>query len=400
MLTLLLALALGCAQEQASAASARVEAERLAREGQPREALERYQQIVSTDPSDVEARIWVARLSRRLGYPYLAEREYRVALAQAPSHVEALVGLAAALNSRGAADEASRLLDRAEQLAPESAEVLAARAQSFRLSGRSTEAERYYGRAHTISPHDADISRGFDQARRINRHRVEGLFQYETLSRATDANTADAAVDLRAGDRFRYNGRLQVQTRGARSEARAGGGVEWRARPDLTLRGTLLAGPGAEIIARSDVLAEIEHARGRLEYAAGARSVSFAGADVWILSPQVTVWLNDRTAVSARYFASWTSFTDRPAALTHSGMGRLRYDIGPRLSFDIGYSRGYESIDTLTVERLGSLRADTLSSGVVYHFRGVQSLATSLDLQRRSDDRTMFRVTAGVVHRF
>ena len=266
--------------------------------------------------------------------------------------------------------------------------------------GHADLAEHEYSQALSQAPNHADAVAGFDQTRRINRNRVEGAFQYESLSRATDAHTADVAVDLRADDRFRFNGRLQVQTRAANSEARAGGGIEWRARPDLTLRGTLLVGPGADIIARTDVLAEVEHARGRVEYAGGARSVSFAGADVWILSPQLTVWLNDRTAVSGRYFASWTSFADRPAALTHSGMGRLRHNIRPRLSLDVGYSRGYESIDTLTVERLASLRADTLSSGVVYHFRGIQSLATGLDIQRRSDGRTMFRFTAGVVHRF
>ena len=401
MLTaVVLALLIGSAQEQSPVASPRLEAERLARDGQTHEALERYERIVSVDPADVEARIWIARLLQRLGHTYLAEKEYRQALAQAPNHVDALVGLAVALNSRGATREASAFLDRAEQLAPESADVLAARGQSSKLSGHSTEAERYYARAHTLSPNDKDIEQSFDQTRRINRNRVEGLFQYEMLTRATGAHTADVAVDLRADDRFRYNGRLQVQTRASRSEARAGGGVEWRARPDLTVRGTVLVGPGAEIIARTDVLAEIEHSRGRIDYAGGARSVSFAGADVWILSPQLTLWLNDRTALSGRYFASWTSFDDRPATLTHSGMGRLRYNIWPRLSLDIAYSRGYESIDTLTVERLDSLRADTVSSGVVYHFRGIQSLAASVDIQRRSDDRTMIRFTAGVVHRF
>ena len=366
MLTaLLLAVSIGCAPQQ-TPGDPRLEAERLARNGRMSDALERYQQIVSQNPADVEARIWVARLWQWLGYRALAEEEYRQALAQAPNHADALAGLAGTL----------------------------------RLSGRSTEAERYYARAHTVSPKDLDIEQGFDQTRRINRNRVEGLFQYEMVTRATAANTADIAVDLRADDRFRYNGRLQVQTRASRTEARAGGGVEWRARPDITLRGTLLVGPGADIIARADALAEVEHSRGRFDYAGAVRAVSFAGADVWIASPQVTIWLNDRTAIAGRYFASWTSFSDRPATLTHSGMGRLRYSIRPRLSFDVGYSRGYESIDTLTVERLASLRADTVSTGIVYHFRGIQSLATSVDVQRRSDDRTMVRVTAGVVHRF
>jgi hypothetical protein len=119
-----------------------------------------------------------------------------------------------------------------------------------------------------------------------------------------------------------------------------------------------------------------------------------------MLSPGVTYWLNDRLAVTTRYYASWTSFSHRPADLTHSAIGRMRFALTPRLSIDAAYSRGYESLDTLSVDRLASLRADTVSGGVMYHLRGLQSLAAGVDYQRRSDDRTMVRITLGAVHRF
>jgi YaiO family outer membrane protein len=399
--TLTLLVFVGVAAQQSSSPPAWPQAERLARGGQAREALEQFQRIVAEQPNDVEARIWIGRLWRRIGRPHLAEKEFREALRLAPEHVDALVALASALTSRGAASEASELIDRAERLAPNSSEVLAARARALRLSGRSAESEAYYGRAWALDPHDGDIKQGLDQARRVNRHRIEASFQHEALSSsASGAGLADVAVDLRGSDRLRLNARVQVQSRFSREEARAGAGLEWRLRPNLTLRGSTMVSPGAELIARTDTTGEVEHVRGHVDFGAGVRWVSFATARVGILAPAATIWLNDRTALGVRYYASWTSFSERRAALNHSALTRIRYSVRPRLWLDAAYSRGYESIDTLSLDRLGSFRADTLSGGVLYHLGGLQSLATGVDYQWRSDDRTMVRITAAVVHRF
>lgn len=398
---LLFALSIGFgAQEVSAPPASRESAERLARAGRSREALAQFEQILARDPADVETRIWMARISRRLGRLERAEQEYGVALAQAPDHVDALVGLSTLLGSRGAVRDASALLDRAERLAPASGDVLAARAFVSRMTGRSLEAEGYYARASALSPNDRDIHQAFEQTRRLNRHRVEGTFQHEALSGAGNANLADVAMDLRRNDRLRYHARLQVQNRASRSEARAGGGIEWRTRPDVTIRAAALAGPGADVIARFDAAGEVEHSRGRFELGGGVRTVSFAAADVWMVFPSVTYWLNDRSAASARYYASWTTFPERKADLTHSAMVRFRYAIAPRVWADSAYSRGYESLDTLSIDRLASLRADTISGGVLYHLRSLQSVAASLDYQRRSDDRTMLRLTLAVAHRF
>lgn len=396
----LITLALGITGHQTPAAATRESAERLAQEGRSREALVQFEQILAREPGDPEVRIWTARLCRRLGQTERAAREYRVALALAPGHVDALVGLSTLLASRGAMREASELLDRAERIAPSSSDVLAARAFVSRMAGRSSEAERYYARASAISPSDGEIRRAFEHTRRLNRHRVEGGFQHEALSGAGSAHVADIGMDLRRDDGLRFNLRFQAQSRASRSEARAGGGFEWRARPDVTVRATALVSPGANVIPRFDTSGEVEHSRAPFEFGSGVRAVSFDGAGVWMLSPFVAYWVNDRTSVSARYYASWTTFPARDADLTHSAMVRFRYALTPRLWIDSAYSRGYESLDTLSIDRLASLRADTVSGGILYHLRSLQSLAAGLDYQRRSDDRTLVRVTLAAVHRF
>jgi len=399
--TLTIAFLVGLAAAQGAGAASSGEAERLARHGHTREALEQFQQIVARHPQDLEARLWIARLLRRQGKPDLAAQEFRRVLMQAPEHVEALAGLAATLNVRRRYGEASALLDRAESLAPQNAEVLAARAQGLRLSGRSTAAEAYYARAQALSPDDQDIQQGLDQTRRLTRHRLEAVLQHETLTQSSAAaHAADIAVDVRATDRVRFNARVQAHRRFSRDEARAGGGFEWRARPDVTVRGTALIGPGAEVIARADTMGEVEHVRGRLESAVAVRSVAFATARVWMVAPSATCWLDDRTAVTLRYYGSSTTFSGRSADANHSGAIKVRYNVRPRIGLDVGYSRGYESFESLSTDRLSLFRADTLSGGMLYHLPGLQSVAANVDLQRRSDDRTMVRVTVAVVHRF
>jgi len=399
--TLTIAFLVSLAAAQGAGAASSGEAERLARHGQTREALEQFQQIVARQPQDLEARLWIARLLRRQGKPDLAAQEFRRVLMRAPEHVEALTGLAAALNVQRQYWEASELLDRAESLAPRNAEVLAARAQGLRLSGRSAAAEEYYARAQALSPDDPDIQQGLDRTRRLNRHRIEAILQHETLTRSSAAaHAGDIALDVRATDRVRFNARVQAYRRFSHDEARAGGGFEWRARPDVTIRGTALAGPGAEVIARVDTMGEVEHVRGRLESAFAVRFVSFATARVWIFAPSATCWLDDRTAVILRYYGSSTTFSGRSADANHSGAIKVRYSVRPRIGLDLGYSRGYESFERLSTDRLSLFRADTFSGGMVYHLPGLQSVAANVDLQRSSDDRKMVRVTVAVVHRF
>jgi len=376
-------------------------AEHLARAGRTTEALHRFRRIVDEHPGDVEARLWLARLLRWTGEREAAEREYRRSLERAPDHVDALTGLAALLNVRGAFDEASTLLDRAEALTPASADVFATRAQGLRLAGRPSRAEGYYLRARALSPDDADIRQGLEQVRRLTRHRVEASVLHESVSGlAAGAQAADVRLDVRAADHLRFNGRIQADTRASRHDVRAGGGLEWRARPALTIRGSTLLGPGADVMARSETVVELDHVRGRLEPAVAARYMAFATAGVWIVSPAAAWWLDDRTAVTVRYYGSRTAFAGRDAVIDHSGAVRVRHNLRPRLWLDAGYARGFESFERLSAERLGLFRADTVSGGVLFHLAGLQSLSAAIEYQRRDDERTMIRITAGVVHRF
>src|SRR5688572_11711015 len=76
-------------------------AEQLARSGRTVEALALFERIVSADPTDVEARLWIARLQLRIGRTEDAEAGFRSVLRDHPSHLDARIGLGAALTRKG-----------------------------------------------------------------------------------------------------------------------------------------------------------------------------------------------------------------------------------------------------------------------------------------------------------
>ena len=81
-------------------------AEQLARSGRTVEALALFEQIVAENPTDVEVRLWIARLQLRIGRTEEAEAGFRAVLLEHPSDVDARIGLGAALTRRDAWREA------------------------------------------------------------------------------------------------------------------------------------------------------------------------------------------------------------------------------------------------------------------------------------------------------
>src|SRR6187399_1109838 len=71
-------------------------AEQLARSGRTAEALAIFEQIVAENPTDVEVRLWIARLQLRMGRTAEAEAGFRAVLREHPSDVDARIGIGAA----------------------------------------------------------------------------------------------------------------------------------------------------------------------------------------------------------------------------------------------------------------------------------------------------------------
>jgi YaiO family outer membrane protein len=395
---LLLAAALASPQ---LAQTEREEATRLARSGHHAEALRRFQALASADPRDLEARIWVARLHNWLHHYAQAEQAFRGLLAEAPDNVEALVGLGTSLAARARMDEGLELLERAERLAPDDADVLAALGRAHRFAGHTSLALGYYRRAEQLSPQDADIHEGLEHTERLHAHRLIVDVFDESFSRPSPASRSGAIeLDYRLRDDLRVLTRAQTQRKFDETDARAGGGLEWRADPRTTLSGLLLIGPGAEVLPRVDASAEADLYRGDWEPTARIRYFTFATARVWLLSPAVTFRREDR-AIGVHYHRSFTSFSGRRGWVGDNALalrGSLR--VQRRVWLDAGYAHGVESFETLTVERLGRFRADTVAAGGRIDFGALTSAGLVYERQWRDDHSRMGRLSLSLVQRF
>ena len=129
----------------------------LTQQGQDAEALAALQKIAAANPSDHQARLWIARVHERMGHPDLAEAVYRSIVLEDPQNVDAIVGVGVTLLTQEQVDASIDMLERAEQLAPEDANVLTALGDAYLRAGRTERSIGYFERAAAIAPTPAHL---------------------------------------------------------------------------------------------------------------------------------------------------------------------------------------------------------------------------------------------------
>jgi YaiO family outer membrane protein len=374
----------------------------LAREGRFEAALDAYRRLAALNPDDHQARIWIARLHEWMGNPEQAEPVYRSVLLEDPTNFEAMLGTGTALVASGRVDEAIVMLERAETLQPQNADLLDALSRAYALEGRTTRALLYAERAWGIAPSDTN-HRALEQVRLVHGHRVELNSFGERYNTATsDTGNVDLRINVRLREDLRLIARGQHQRKFGFSEQRGGGGLEWRWTPRTRLFGQVLAGPtGNDVLPRADVAGEVTHTAGPADWVAGYRFIDFPSAQVSVVSPGVTWWPHEAASLGVRYYASWTQLpTLRTAQPGHSVSLRAAVRAVPRVWTHLGYARGTEDFDTLSPDRAGDFRANTLSGGVRLDLRSLTAVAGVYEHQWRPDDIQMHRLTISLIQRF
>jgi tetratricopeptide (TPR) repeat protein len=154
----------------------RSRAEDLARAGRTVEAIQLFARIVETNPADVEAKLWLARLQLRLGRTEDAGANFRSVRHDHPDDVDARFGLGMVLTRTGAYDEALTLLEGAERVAGQNADLFAALAPAYRRAGDDRRAIEYVERAKALAPHDPDVVLGFE-ARHARKWALDRIFE-------------------------------------------------------------------------------------------------------------------------------------------------------------------------------------------------------------------------------
>ena len=386
---------------QAPALPTFADAVQMADDGREEEALAAFRRLVSANPNDHDARIWIGRLHERMGHPDLGEAVYRSVVIEDDDNVDALVGLASTLLAQNAPGEAIEILERAEELAPRREDVLTLLARAHRRAGSPEQSILYYERVAAIIPSEQH-QLSLEDARLPYLHRVEVRgFSEQFSGTAPDSRNGEIAVNYRLNERLRVFGRGEVQRKLGFREERGGGGVEWRWTRRTTLRTQLLVAPDTIVMPEADFLGEIAYMNGDATWTGAYRYFDFTGARVSVFSPAVAWPAADRLDLAVRYALSVTE----SSTLFGRDYGQSVHLLGayqwrPRLSFLAGYAAGVEDFEHFSIDRIGDFRANTVSGGVRYNLPSLTGLIGTYEHQWRSGGVSMGRVTVALAQRF
>ena len=386
---------------QISSAPDRTRAEALARAGRTLEAIDIFKRVVATNPGDVDAQMWVARLALRLGRTADAEAAFRAVLKDHPSDIDARIGLGTTLTRAGALGEAIDILKAVEPAAGQNADLFSALARAYRRSGDDRQALEYFERARALAPNDPDVVIGYEAVARSYGHWIAAEGFAQSGAAGADVGSGSLAASIRLTPRLHIDGSGRVQQGPDYSDATLGGGLAWRASRDVTVSVHVVGGPDNIALATRDLSGDVVQYAGAFEIGAGVRWLSFAGADVVAASPGFAWNPNDRWRLDSRYTFSHSSFDKTGSASNdNSIMLRETWQGWRRVALQGTYAYGIESFEELTADRLGSLGATTLAGGVRFDVPSVTRITATWEHQWRSNDTTIDRFTIAVVQVF
>ena len=377
------------------------EAVQMATDGRDADALAAFRQLAAARPNDHDARLWIARLHERMGHRDLAEPVYHSVFLEDPANLDAALGVASMMLARDVAEQAIEVLEVAEARAPRNAAVLALLGRGHRLAGRTARALVYFERAAAAAPTE-EHRLGLEAARRAYFHHIETRGFSEQFSGGTpDSRSGDLIVNYRLTERLRALARGQVQRKFTETEGRGGGGVEWRWKPAIALRGQVLIGPDNLVMPEGDYLGEIEHTRGPVTWTASVRHFDFTGARMTTASPAVAWLASEKVSLGFEYALSWTEVsTSRFVEAGHSAHLRAAYRLWPRVWAQTGYAAGVDDFEDFSIDRIGDFRANAVSGGVRVELPRLTSFIGSYQRQWRSGNVEMGRVTVSLQQRF
>jgi hypothetical protein len=318
-----------------------------------------------------------------------------------PSDVDARLGLGAALTRKGEWREALDVLSAAERDAGENSDLFGALGRAYRRAGDDRRALEYFRRAKTLAPADVDAVAGFEAVARAYGHSIMFDGFGEHVSPDTNTGSGTLNVSVRVLERLHVDGSARVQQRSGASDALGGGGILWRAGRATTVGFRAAGGGGNTILPTSDLSGDVVYYAGTFEIGGSLRRLTFVDADVVAGSPVLAWDPGGRWRLDARYTYSQTAFaTSNQSAGDHSVLLRETWRGWRRVDVIAAYAYGIESFEQLTADRLGSLGASTLATGLRIRTPSLTEVTSTWEHQWRSNNTAIDRVTLSIVQSF
>jgi YaiO family outer membrane protein len=296
-----------------------------------------YAELQSAHPDALGYAVWEARLTSWLDDYERADALYDRVLARDPEHLEALVGKAYVASWDRRYEEADLLLERAERVAPADPDVAEARAATARARA---------WRALSIDGSRIEVGTGF---------------QYESYSYTDAAYMAFVRGRYHPG-RFRYLLEVQQWDKFDERSTRVGAGVAGRLRPKWPFALEAWVDPGSDVLPEYDLRAGIGRV---LPWRIGAgldyRYAAFPDVRVHIGSLALEYYLPFPGWVTASYYHAFTDADVRARDDDNDAYAiRYHHQVMSPVTLHVGYARGGETYDDLSIDRVGRFEAHTV----------------------------------------
>jgi YaiO family outer membrane protein len=354
-------------------------------------ALAVYERLLTSFPRETGYLVWAGRLSRWLGQSEAAIEYLDRVLEADSTHVEARIERAYVLMAQqqlAAARELLRPLAGSQRGNPD---FLMAMAQLSRYGGDNPAALDYIAQILRIQ---ADHPEALDLERNVTaalagepRFQITVGYGHDRFAFASPAHSGELNFAY-TGDRTRLDLRTEVWDKLGNRTQRVGPSISHRFGNRLWVRGSAMWSRNARALPAESFGGGMSWLLGSGWVASGDyRQLRFEDPVVHVLSPSVEYYLESPASIRISFYRSWTRHraSTTPAFADSALAIQYNHEILRRVTGFAAYARGNESFGDLSIDRIGSVGANTytlggilgitdrLSSRVYYSHRQVSS---------------------------
>ena len=362
------------------------------------EAMRIVEREISRSPSDMDVRVWRARILTWSGRLTEAQEEYLAILQVSARDPDTWIGLASVYLRLNKWQEALNALDKAEELDSSRADVHAARGRALRAAGETRGAQREFRKALALDATSGEARDGLRSVRTEPKHELR-FGQENDLFNFTTANHYEG-ITLRSAWCPRWTTSFAGSTyrRGGSDAERFAGSITARSKKWglLTLGGaggsdsTLIPGKEAFVdlgrvwkVGEANFLKALEVTYEQHWYwYQSARILALSGNTVLYFPRDCSLSLS---AIGVRNGFSGTGVDWRPSGLARVGFPLV---VGSRnqLSGNVFLASGTE--DFARVDQIGAFASQTYGGGLRFNFTGRQDVTGYASYQKRTQART------------
>lgn len=372
-------------------------AERQQGAGNREESRRILTELLQLRPNHLEARLLLSRLLAWEGRYDESIRQYDTLLTLNPANLDARFGKAQVLAWSQKYEQAKEIVSSLLKEQPASRDYRALLARILLWKGEYPKAAEAYAALSREDGNDLEALRGAARATMQMKNFGEAQGWYSRVTEMVP-NDPEARAALQ---RIAYQSVLEVQLGGVQewfrgtskevhriyyaesyleideslkpyihvghvskfssSSFRFGGGVYYEVSRGSQLFGQVLLAPGAKVVPRTDVIAELDQALiTPFEAVASYRYLGFSDVNVNVFSAGVTWYISGNFWMTPRIYLSSSSDKSR----SESYLATLHYQVTPSARLRLALFNGSETFRATTLNEIRSTRSSGFSVGL------------------------------------